>query len=165
MKVTLRAGGEIDLLNRGELSEELALFGAMLDKHDRERFRERGVRAVRGPGDYQKTDGTGAAVLYPYRVKQGFTFVLHHVLVACEGASASAPYKTTPVAVEVRRDDNLGELIDFSPEPDQTGQLPTILKRIGYPLKNGEQVAIVVIAGPVNTRVYANVTGELRRGD
>jgi hypothetical protein len=161
VKFTLRSGAELETLTRDELNRELELFGDANEK----RAAGRVARQVRGPGDWQETDANGGAVLVPYRVPNGCTFTLHHVVVTAEGASVSVPYKLTPVAVEIRRDEPGGDLIDFAPEPDEVGQLPTIVKRIGYPFRNGERVVIVVVDAAANTRVYANVTGTLRRGE
>lgn len=159
MKFTLRAGHDIDLLTESEVDRLLA-------KYARQAAEERRANApapVRGAGDSELTDATGAATLRPYRVPQGYIFTLRHVIVSMDGASASAPFKVAGVAVEVRRDEPGGDLIDFAPEPDQTGQLPTAIKRIGYPLKNGEEVVVVVAAASANTRVYANVLGYVQK--
>lgn len=159
MKFKLGAGKDIDLLTSGEVDELLKKYALLADQLQR----DRAAHAVRGPGDWQETDANGYAVLRPYRVPQGAVFDLHHVIVTAEGATVSVPYKATPVAVEVHRDEAGGDLIDFAPDPDQVGQLPTIIKRIRYPFKNGEQVVVVVVDAAAATRVYANVAGELRR--
>lgn len=161
MKFKLTAGSELDLLTADELDQIVARHADALEQ----RLALGRPRTVRGAGDWQVADANGNATLKPYRVPAGCTFVLRHVVATEEDATASVPVKNAGIAVEVHRDEATGDLVDFAPEPDQAGQLPTTIKRIGYPFRNGELIVVTVAKATVGKRVYANVLGELIRGE
>lgn len=160
MKFKLTAGSELDLLTKDELDEVFKRHADALEQRLEGR-----PRRVRGAGDWQPADANGDATLYPYRVPIGCTFILHTVIATEEDATASAPVKNAGIAIEVHRDSEVGDLVDFAPEPDQAGQLPTAIKRIDYPFSNGEAIVVLVSKATAGKRVYANVLGELVRGE
>lgn len=156
MKIRLRAGAEVDVLNQQELGQELQPVRDEL-RLLREAQQQSAPRWQR-PDGWAETDANGNVTVTVYRVPQGMELRVQRVLVEADGFDAGTPH--VGGGFELWRDDRPAAV-------QAANQLPadlSISEGAGVRYRNGAQVQVRVLAGPANTRVRALVEGSLHVG-
>lgn len=161
MKVKLVAGSEVDLVSPEELRTVLDEVVEKFRRSDSEHVRAE-LQAY--------TDGTGAVAIAAYQVPIGMKFRAARIVVSADGFSFAAKFTNAAGAVEVRRGDVNGQLVDgvnLNPSAaagDQSVGIPWVeaYSSDNRPeFKNGEVIVVKTIAGPPNTNVQVLVEGDL----
>lgn len=135
--------------------EAVGLVREMLDG-----LRGEGPRSVR-PDESAILDADGNGTIEVYKVPMGYEFALHRLVLDFDGSTVAVPYTNAAGYALIQRS---GEMMDFVSFAAAAGGIPAVYTQSGAAaarFRNGEQVEVVIVGGPVNRSVRAKVQGTL----
>ena len=139
-------GGEIDAATSEEIAQlERALHNKVVSER---------VHAE----DVALSDGTGAVKIIPYVVRLGMEFRLNRVTIEADGVTYAALFVNAAGSVTIQRGGQVLDGYNLSAGIPNTwtagsGSAPRY--------RNGEEVQLVVVGGPANTKITARIEGDL----
>ena len=153
MRQAVVPGKTIEAVTPAELDKALGEFaGRVAASRDKRTQR---------PSGALRLDATGAGIITIYAVPLGMEFALHRLLIDADGFTPGAPYNAAAGYVDILRGD---ERVDFLSLAAGSGAIPAVFSAgdsDAVRFRNGEQVNLRVVGGPVSTTVQVRAQGTL----